>query len=158
MKNKKKIIMHLNESIKIKPNFSYPYVALADFYQNIGDLSLALEQINIGIKIEKLYIKEITNELNSIGNFDKISIFKKKSAQLLKCNENLSDYSLKKSKIYIKIKNMKNARLSLMESIEFNSLAAESYYLLHKIESNKKKSKKYLNIAIEIDPEYSLKH
>lgn len=150
--------MHLKKSISIKPDFSYPYVALADFYQNIGDLSLALEQINLGIKIEKIYIKEINKKLNEITNFNRINILKRKSAQLLKSNENVSNYSLKKSKIYIKIKNIRNAKLSLIESIEFNSLAAESYYLLHKIESNKEKAKKYLDIAIEIDPEYSLTH
>ena len=42
-------------------------------------------------------------------------------------------------------------------SLKYDSELAESYYYLSTIVSDQKKSKKYLDRAIEIDPEYSIK-
>lgn len=153
MNNKNKIMEHLNQSIKLNPNYPYSYIGLAKYYQNIGELAIALDKINIGINIEISTFSAIENQLNNTKNIQEINI---KMLELEKSTKRLSDFNLKKAEILIEDNNHKNAKLALLKSIKLNPISSKSYYLLYRIEKNKQKANKYLEVAIKIDPEYSI--
>ena len=144
---------HLNQSIKLNPKYSYSYIGLAKYYQNIGELSIALDKINIGINIEISTFSAIENQLNNTKNIQENNI---KMLELEKSTKRLSDFNLKKAEILIEDNNYKNAKLALLKSIKLNPISSKSYYLLYRIEKNKQKANKYLEVAIKIDPEYSI--
>ena len=144
---------HLNQSIKLNPNYSSSYIALAKYYQNIGELAIALDKITIGINIEISTFSAIENQLNNIKNIQEINF---KMLELNKSTKRLYDFNITKAEILIENNNLKNAKLTLLESIKLNPMSSKSYYLLYTIEKDKQKANKYLEMAIKIDPEYSI--
>jgi len=156
MNQNNKIISLLKKSIKIKPDFSKPYSAISDIFLEKNKYEDAFEYINSAIKIEKIKMQDISNKIEKYNQINKFYLIRKLSEELKMILLDLSNYLLKKSKILIAQNNLKMAVEVLKESISYNPDNAEPYFLLSRFETNKKKAREYLEISIDIDPEYSI--
>ena len=151
------ILDHLNKSISINPFFSDSYQLLASLYLKEKKYPLAIENLKKAIHIEKKIIEKnnkTTQKYAKLNIFSQIKIIKNKTD---KSRAKLANYALMLAKIFYKSNNNVDAIDYLKISLQYNSELAESYYYLSIIIPNKKKASEYLNRAIEIDPEYSIK-
>ncbi len=156
MNQNNKIISLLKKSIEIQPEFSKPYSVISDIFFEKNNYKNAHEYINSAIKIEKKKVRFIKKNIKKYSDLKKFHMIRKLSEDLKMILFDLSEYLLKKSKILITQNNSKLAIITLKESISYNPDKAEPYFLLHQLETNKKKSQEYLEISIGIDPEYSI--
>ena len=151
------ILNHLNKSININPFFSDSYHLLASLYLKDKEYDLAIKNLKKAIQIEEKIIKaqnENANKYAKLHIFSKIKIIKNKIDQ---CRKKLSNYLLMLGKIFHASNKKLEAINYFKSSLKYDSDLAESYYYLSIIISDQKKAKKYLDRAIEIDPEYSIK-
>ena len=156
MNKDNKIISLLKKSITIKPDFSHPYSAMSDILFKKNNYDEACKYIDSAIKIEKKKVQDLNNKIEECNQIKKFYLIRKLSENLKITLLDISKYLLKKSKILINQNNLKMAVVTLKESIKYNPDNAEPYFLLSKFEKNKKKAKEYLDISIDIDPEYSI--
>ena len=151
------ILNHLNKSIRINPFFSDPYQLLASIYLGNKKYSLAIKNLKKAIDIEKKIIEKNNKEADThfkLNNFSKIKIIQNK---IDKSRLKLSEYSLMLAKIFYESDKKTDAVNYLKVSLQYDSELAEAYYYLSIIIPNKKKAQEYLDKAIEIDPEFSIK-
>jgi len=148
-------IDHLKEAIRINPDF---YEA----YDLIGDI---LSERGSPIDSEPWYLKSIdiiNKELSSLESKVERSLERKLFKDIKKLQDkiahtyrHISSIYQKMGQISIRNNNNKLAIKQFKESIGTDRDNAESYYQLSKL-TNGKESKKYLEQAINIDPEYSI--
>ena len=156
MNQNNKIISLLKKSIEIQPDFSQPYSVISDIFFEKNNYKDAHEYINSAIEIEKKKMRIINNDIRKYSKIKKFYLIRKLSENLKTIIFDLAKYLLKKSKILIAQNKVELAVITLKESINYNPDEAEPYFLLYQFETNKKKAQEYLEISIDIDPEYSI--
>lgn len=148
-------IEHLKEAIKINPDFYEAYDLIADILLNEGSYAESERWYNRSIDIINKKISMLESKIEralELKLFKEIKIIQEKIARTYK---DISCIYHKMALISVRNKNKQLAIEQLTQSIETDRDNAESYYQLSKLTSGKK-SKKYLDQAIDIDPEYSI--